>query len=98
MLDLTDRENDAMAVRRDDRDRVDYIRHLVLARVPEATEEEIVEAFADDETGEAFADSADNADRNAEVLASIADAVGDAIEALEERLTELERALPWRVH
>jgi hypothetical protein len=31
-------------------------------------------------------------------VVSIADAVTDAIEALEERLTELERGLPWRVH
>jgi hypothetical protein len=32
--------------------------------------------------------------RNRDALAEIADAVGDAIAALEQRLTELERGLP----
>ena len=35
---------------------------------------------------------------SASVLAEIADAVADAIEALEERLDKLEKDLPRRVH
>lgn len=68
--------------------RAEFLRRLVLARVPEATVEEIAAAFADDA-----------ADANADVLAEIADAVGGAIEALEERLTELEKNVTrGRVH
>jgi hypothetical protein len=43
----------------------------------------------------AFADDAPDA--SASVLAEIADAVTDAIEALEERLDRIERGLPGRL-
>jgi hypothetical protein len=104
MLDLT-RKGEVMAQRQrgDDREgnrddmRAEFIQRLVLGRCPELSADEIAAAFAD----AVFADAAfadDAADANASVLVEIADAVNDAIEALEERLDELERGLPWRVH
>jgi hypothetical protein len=71
----------------DDRDRAEFVRRLVLERVPEATEEEIAAAFPDEAP-----------DANADILAEIANAVTDAITALEERLDKLEKDLPRRVH
>ena len=68
--------------------RAEFVRRLVLARCPELS-------LADLEA--AFGDGAEP-DHSADVLVSIAYAVTDAIEAHEERLTELERGLPWRVH
>ena len=69
----------------DDRDRANFVRRLVLARCPELTMADLEDVF-----GEA-------PDAIASVLAEIADAVGGAIEALEERLDVLERDLPRRV-
>ena len=86
MLDLTT-EGEAMAQRQRGDSRSEFVRRLVLERCPEATEKEIAAAFPDDAP-----------DASAGVLAEIADAVTDAIEALEARLSELERGLPWRVH
>jgi hypothetical protein len=83
----------------DDHDRAEFVRRLVLARCPELSLADLEAAFGDgagDQTAAAFADDA--SDHNASVLAEIANAVADAIEALEERLTELEKGLPWRVH
>jgi hypothetical protein len=86
-----ERRGEAMAARRDDRDdiRIKFVRRLVALRCPEVTLSELKAAFGGDNT---YAD-----DPNV-VLAEIADAVTDAIEALEGRLSEIERALPWRVH
>jgi hypothetical protein len=67
----------------DDRDRDEFVRRLVLERAPELSADEIAAAF----TSQAL-------DANASVMAEIADAVGDAITALEQRLSELERGPP----
>jgi hypothetical protein len=72
----------------DDRDRANFVRRLVLARCPELTWSDLEIAFGD----------CAGSDRTADVLISIADAVGDAITALEERLDILEQGLPRRVH
>ena len=102
MLDLTDREEEAMAARRRDDSRSEFVRRLVRARCPEVTMDDLEAAFGDsanddEEIGAAYADDA--VDPNAGVLAQIADAIADAIEALEERLTALERDLsPRRRH
>jgi hypothetical protein len=89
MLDLT-KEGEAMAARRDDRDdiRANFVRRLVRHRCPELSSVDLELAFGD----------SGGSDPNASVLVEIADAVGDAISALEERLTELERGLPRRLH
>ena len=85
-----------MAGRQRGDERVDYLRRLVLSRCSELTADEIAEAFTDDEIGATYADAAEP--DQAAILTEIADAVTGAIEALETRLDELERALPWRVH
>jgi hypothetical protein len=65
---------------------LECLRRLVLARRPELTLDDLKAAFG----GDAWSNF------NASVLAEIADAVTDAIEALEARLGGVEQSLPRR--